>query len=118
MMDTLPLVYQPLMDGPDIRIGECAVCGRRFPLEQHHYVWRSWGKMFRDGREVKKPTITLCGFGNNLRDADGRYYCHGKAHRRMLHFRYDGELEYLETGEPTDYMRALDMEGWRCVTSR
>lgn len=115
MRDTLPLIYRPLMEAPSVRKECCAVCGRRFPLEQHHIVWRSWGKVFKDGKEVRKPTITLCGFGNNLRDADGRYYCHGKAHHRMLHFKYDGALMCLETEEPVSYQDALGMEGWRCI---
>lgn len=72
--------------------------------------------MFEKGREVRKPTITLCGFGNNLRDADGRCYCHGLAHSRMLHFKYvDGKLMYLKTEEPIGYLDALETEGWECV---
>lgn len=79
-------------------------------------VWRSKGKMFRDGVEVPKPTITICGFGNNLRDAAGRCYCHGLAHSMMLHFRYqNGRLEYLKTDEPTLYEVALELDGWREV---
>ena len=78
-------------------------------MEQHHMVWRSWGKMFREGKELPKPTITLCGFGNNLP------YCHGKAHARMLHFKWDDGLWYLETDEPTPYLEALETDGWRMV---
>lgn len=116
MRDTLPLIYRPLMEAPTLKLGYCAVCGRRFPLEQHHMVWRSWGKLFENGKERKKPTITLCGFGNNLRDADGRCYCHGMAHHRMLHFKYeDGTLCCLETDEPTSYLAALEMDGWKPI---
>lgn len=115
MDDTLPLVYRPLMEAESVVLPYCAICGRTYPLERHHIVWRSWGKLFRDGKEVQKPVITLCGRGNNLRDADGRLFCHGRAHNRMLHFRYEGELQCLETAEPTDYMSALEMNGWRPV---
>lgn len=138
---TLARVYWPLMQGPTMIAGRCFVCGRREPLEQHHYVWRSWGKLYRGGVEVRKPTITLCGFGNNeyhVEYINGRKvkvpYCHGIAHARKLHFRFigptdyskrhnmkretawgGGRLQYLITEEPTDYMDALDMEGWRNI---
>ena len=110
MQDTLPLMYRPLMQMESRGYNYCPICGRTGRLEQHHIVWRSWGKMFVDGKEVEKPTITLCGFGNNMP------YCHGKAHRHMLHFKYeDGELWYLETDEPTDYLSALELDGWMVV---
>lgn len=130
---TLPAILVPLMDAPSIRLERCAVCGRYHPLNQHHMVRRGAGKLYRAGIEVKKPTITLCGFGNNLRDADGRYYCHGLAHANMLHFRWvpeetvpgnfgnygrmaggiGGRLEYLLLDEPASYADALGMDGWR-----
>lgn len=113
---TLDEVYWPLMELPSIRLPYCAVCGRNRPIEQHHFVFRSAGELYRDGRRVPKSTVSLCGFGSNLRDADGIMYCHGKAHHRMLHFRNScGAMEYLETEEPTDYLSALEMEGWREV---
>lgn len=124
------------MEAPSVRLGRCAVCGRYSPLEQHHMVRRGAGKLYRAGVEVKKPTITLCGFGNNLADADGRPYCHGLAHANRLHFRwvrgempdpraalssdlgYDalargGHLEYILLDEPTSYADALGMGGWK-----
>lgn len=130
---TLPAILVPLMDAPSIRLERCAVCGRYHPLNQHHMVRRGAGKLYRAGIEVKKPTITLCGFGNNLRDADGRYYCHGLAHANMLHFRWvpeetvpgnfgnygrmaggiGGHPEYLLLDEPASYADALGMDGWR-----
>lgn len=111
--DTLARAYWPLMELPSIVTDRCAVCGRTRPLEQHHIVWRSQGRLFRDGREVPKPTITLCGFGNHLRDSDGRLLCHGMAHHHMLHFRNSGGvLEYLVTAGPVRYMEALRSDGW------
>lgn len=114
---TLPNIYRNLMDAPSIRSNRCAICGRAWPLNQHHIVWRSWGRLYDEsGREVSKPTITLCGLGNVQRDADGRWYCHGRAHERMLHFKYEGGiLWYLETYRPTSYLHALNMDGWREV---
>lgn len=127
---TLSAIYQPMMGAPSITTPYCAICGRHYPLEQHHIVRRSAGKMYDEfGHELKKPTVTLCGFGNNLKGADG-YYCHGLAHANRLHFRWvtsnnrmellhgyemwrGGHWEYLITEEPTDYVKALDMEGWR-----
>lgn len=128
-VSTLDRLLVPLMDAPSVRLPFCAVCGRPAPLEQHHVVFRSAGRLYRNGVEVPKPTLTLCGFGNSLRDAGGRYYCHGLAHARMLHFRWvpaegrdglelvapqgAGHLEYLLTGEPVKYADALGMDGWR-----
>ena len=128
---TLPQMWWPLMGRPSLRLPRCPVCGRAAPQEQHHPVRRGAGRLFRDGREVPKPTITLCGFGNNLRDADGREYCHGLAHANRLHFRWaeikgleqplgshpvpweGGHWEYLLLDEPADYLAALAMDGWR-----
>lgn len=118
---TLPAMYQPMMGKPSVRMAQCAVCGRTWPLEQHHVVLRSAGRMFVEGREIEKPTITLCGFGNNLRDADGREYCHGLAHHRLLHFRWvdddamacAGHWEFIRLDEARDYLTALRMDGWR-----
>ena len=118
---TLPAMYQPMMGKPSVRMARCAVCGRTWPLEQHHVVFRSAGKMFVEGREIEKPTITLCGFGNNLQDADGREYCHGLAHHRRLYFRWvdddaiacAGHWEYIRLDEACDYLTALRMDGWR-----
>ena len=118
---TLPAMYQPMMGKPSVRMARCAVCGRTWPLEQHHVVFRSAGKMFVEGREIEKPTITLCGFGNNLQDADGREYCHGLAHHRRLYFRWvdddaiacAGHWEYIRRDEAGDYLTALRMDGWR-----
>lgn len=106
------------MFGRSVRIDHCSVCGRGYPLEQHHVVRRSAGNLFVNGKKLEKPTLTLCGFGNNLTDADGRFYCHGLAHAGMLHFRVvDGEWEYIRTEEPVKYSRALQMEGWKPLNS-
>ncbi len=115
-VNTLPIIYQPLMGNPSIKRNRCAICGRSNPLEQHHIVRRGAGKMFdEDDHEIKKPTITLCGFGNHGKDADGKIYCHGIAHANRLHFRWNDGWEYILLDEPTDYLTALDMEGWKRV---
>lgn len=109
---TLQRQYWNLLSAPSVRLDHCAICGALRPLNQHHVIWRSWGEYYDGcGRRVEKPTITLCGSGN----ASG---CHGKAHQRMLHFRYSYEryrLEYLETEKPTRYIDALGMDGWKAV---
>ena len=118
---TLPAMYQPMMGKRSVRMARCAGCGRTWAREQHHVVFRSAGKMFVEGREIEKPTITLCGFGNNLQDADGREYCHGLAHHRRLYFRWvdddviacAGHWEYIRLDEACDYLTALRMDGWR-----
>jgi len=112
---TLDPIYWPLMDFDGGELPYCAVCGRAYPLNQHHLVWRSWGEMFRDGKAVPKPTLTLCGFGSNI----GPGWCHGKAHHRMLHFRNDrGRLEFIEFERPTRYLDALDCDGWEAIGGR
>ena len=121
-VDTLPEIYRPMMGKPSVTRSCCAVCGRIRPLEQHHIVRRGAGKLFDgSGREIEKPTVTLCGFGNNLQDADGRNYCHGLAHANRLHFRWvadgaiacSGHWEVIVLDEPTSYLDALALEGWR-----
>ena len=106
---TLPEIIRPLMDAPTVELPFCAICGRRWPLNRHHIVWRSWGEVWEGGRRLEKPTITLCGSGN----ASG---CHGLAHQRRLHFRMsEGRLQYLMTNRPTRYEEALGTDGWRDV---
>lgn len=107
---TLAPMYWPLMDGPSIFTDHCVVCGARGQLNNHHVVRRSAGKLYRDGIEVPKPTLTLCGFGNALGTAP-RLYCHGMAHHGRLHFRYRGRWEFLVT-QPCKYADALEMDGW------
>ena len=125
-VDTLPELYRPLMDGASMLTRWCVVCGRTHPLNRHHVVKRSAGKLYRGGVELPKPVLTLCGSGN----AGG---CHGKAHAGLLHFRWvsrqaynagkgmfwvgmaplGGHWEYLETDAPVKYQDALEMDGWR-----
>ena len=107
---TTPEIYLPLYGVESIELDRCAICGRTWPLNRHHLVWRSWGQAYdEEGQRLKKPTITLCGSGNT----GG---CHGLAHHRRLHFRVTAErLEYLITDRPTRYEAALDMDGWRDV---
>ena len=127
--DTLPEIWRPLMRAPSVETRVCAVCGRPGRVERHHMVKRSAGRLYRHGAEVPKPTITLCGLGNNLRGPGGRVWCHGAAHHGLLHFRWvaggtrdgpyslagptGGHLEYLFTDGPTPYGEALEMGGWR-----
>ena len=74
-VDTLPEILRPLMEGPSIETPRCAVCGAPWPLNRHHIVRRGAGKLFRDGREVPKPTVMLCGSGNGSG-------CHGAGARQ------------------------------------
>lgn len=119
---TVDAILLPMMGKPSIdnEAHACCVCGTP-ATNKHHIVKRSSGKLVRDGREVPKPTVRLCGAGN----ASG---CHGKAHDGMLHFRWvesvrrdnrtgevlvGGHWECIETDEPTKYQDALAMDGWR-----
>ena len=99
------------MEGPSINTGHrCAICGRTSgPIEMHHIVFRSQG-----GKSG--PTVTLCGFGNNLRDGDGKCWCHGLAHAYRLHFWWDGgEWSYLITDKPMKLEKALGLDGWKPI---
>lgn len=121
---TLAPIWWPLMQSPDVTPGYCAICGRAYPTEKHHLVRRSAGELYQDGKKIRKPVIELCGFGNNLKDPNGRYYCHGKAHNGLLYFRWNGRLEFLDvsetlkrsfeerTGLSFDYQAALESTGW------
>lgn len=118
---TMAKIWQPLMEGCTVKKNRCCVCGRSEPLNDHHVVKRSAGNLYKDGVKISKPTITLCGFGNNLQDSYGRDYCHGLAHAGMLHFKWVksdkiagcGHWEFLKTDEPVKYQKALEMDGWR-----
>lgn len=106
---TMDPILWPLMEGPSIKTDHCMICGRTWPLNQHHVVRRSAGQLWRGGKRLPKPTVTLCGSGN----ASG---CHGLAHQNRLHFRVAGGWwEYLITDEPTGYADALGADGWRPV---
>lgn len=119
---TVDAILLPMMGKPSIdnEAHVCCICGKP-ATDKHHIVRRGAGKLVRDGREVAKPTVRLCGSGN----ASG---CHGLAHAGMLHFRWaatvrkdtrtgnvimGGHWEYLLTDEPTKYQTALAMDGWR-----
>jgi len=120
---TVPEFFKGLMDKPDIETGGwCAVCGSPWHVERHHIVKRSQGRWVEDGREHRKPTVMLCGFGN----VGG---CHGEAHAGRLHFRFlgddgtvnpigdvPGRWQMHRFPKGTDYLSALGYEhGWYCV---
>ena len=127
---TLPEMLWPLMDGLSVDTPWCCVCGRSgVPLNRHHVVRRGAGVLYRNGVEVPKPTLMLCGSGNTSG-------CHGLAHQNRLHFRfvrdewrvprrpgdceggYDvslargGHWEWLLCDEPTKYTDVLESSGW------
>lgn len=58
-VDTLPEFLRPLMDGCSVETPFCCVCGRTYPLNRHHVVRRSAGKLYRYGVEMPKPTVML-----------------------------------------------------------
>lgn len=100
--DLWDMLDRPTVDTRPI----CAVCGAP-ANEQHHPIRRGAGNVYgADGRTARKPTITLCGFGNTSG-------CHGKAHDGRLHFRFTDRWECLETEEPIDRLTALGLDGWR-----
>ena len=61
---TINELYLPMMGKPNIdnAYGVCCICGRP-ASDKHHIVKRSAGKLVIKGREIKKPTVRLCGSG-------------------------------------------------------
>lgn len=138
---TVDEIFKPMMGKPNVEAPYCVVCGSTKNLEQHHPVKRSEGVWIRDGRELRKPTLTLC------------KKCHGKVHSRggLLWFRWKdvksgdwvdgtascpnaGHFEYLELSKEDElkwraahplpngklpskigYMNALEMKGWKRI---
>ena len=98
-----PMMGKPNIDNED---GLCCWCGKP-ATDKHHIVKRSAGKLVIQGREVKKPTVRLCGMGNT----GG---CHGLAHAGLLHFRWvENRWEGIETSQPMKYQQALTQTEWR-----
>jgi hypothetical protein len=64
----------------DMHCVGCDADPARRSCEEHH---RRPGDT-SDNRPSAK--VLVCGFGNNLRDADGRWWCHGRAHQRREAF--------------------------------
>lgn len=62
--------------------GQCFRCGTdRGPFNCHHRLGSGLGP------DTPENRLTLCGFGNNLRDADGRVWCHGWVHQNSARAR-------------------------------
>lgn len=60
-VDTLPEYLRPLMDGVTVRTPYCAVCGRTYPLNQHHVVRRGAGKTDELWEnEIAKKLVRKC----------------------------------------------------------
>lgn len=137
---TVDEVFKPMMGKPSVIKPYCVVCGSTRNLEQHHPVKRSEGIWRVAGREMQKPTLTLC------------RRCHSKVHHDggLLYFKWSqsdadfwqgkpnyigaGHWEFIEISEeqerrwrelhklpngelPTKigYMNALEMSGWRKI---
>ena len=106
---TLPLMWWHMMGAPDAGEQQCVVCGSTWHLNHHHPVKKSAGELYgADGKAIRKPKLLICGNGNT----EG---CHGLAHQGKLHFSYNGEWLYLLLDESTDYLSALEMDGWRSI---
>lgn len=137
---TVDEVFKPMMGKPSVIKPYCVVCGSTENLEQHHPVKRSEGKWVVDGREILKPTLTLC------------RRCHAKVHHDggTLYFKWvksdadfwhgipnpigAGHFEYLELTDEQEarwkelhklpngelpakvgYMNALEISGWKRI---
>ena len=100
-MNELQRMYQ--YSAPSIELPYCPFCGKK-ATNRHHIVPRSQGG--GDG-----ATVTVCGMGN----ASG---CHGLLHDHKLHMRYTDHWEYFRSEEPVKFQDALEMDGWRPLTTK
>ena len=138
---TVDEVFKPMMGKPSIYADYCVVCGSTEILEQHHPVKPSEGKWIRDGREVRKPTLTLCrkchskvhSHGGYLwfrwKDAkigewaSGNTYAAGGGCFEFLELSYEEARKWKEKHplpngslpSKIGYMNALEMKGWRRI---
>lgn len=138
---TVDEVFKPMMGKPSVYASYCVVCGSTENLEQHHPVKRSEGKWIRDGREVRKPTLTLCrkchskvhshgGYlwfrwrGAKVGEwASGNTFTAGAGCFEFLELTFDEALKWKEKHplpngklpSKIGYMNALDMKGWRRI---
>lgn len=144
---TIDEVFLPMMGKPSITAPYCVVCGAsNVRLDQHHPVKRSAGKLVIDGREIKKPTLTLCRKCHDLLHAQGLLYFKWVDAGSMTdlahaHMRFDhgGHYEFLllteeerrkwieshplpngELPSRVGYMNALEIPHWertkQCMT--
>lgn len=95
MSDTIGLL---VLERDDWR---CFRCGRivlSLDHNCHHRMYAGSG-----GPDTPENRITLCGFGNNRRDANGREWCHGWVHHNKTEAMASGwaisrhELRPIET---------------------
>ena len=93
------LLLADLIDKPSHLGMWCCVCGRVGHLNAHHVIPRSQGG-------EAGPRLRLCGSGTTG--------CHGEAHEKRLHFRWEHGWEWLAT-EPMKYEAALELDGWRRI---
>lgn len=67
----------------------------------------------RGGKDGAANRITLCGFGNNLSDADGRVLCHGWVHANDEEARRNGWVISQYDPRPDEEIPAYHwMWGW------
>lgn len=77
----------------------CFRCGRplaNFPHNCHHRLTAGLGP------DTPENRISLCGFGNNLRNADGVTLCHGFAHQNGTLARAEGWIISRHAKEPPE----------------
>lgn len=115
-----------------MKLPYCPICGRAWPLEQHHPVRRGAGKLFDangpGGSQADHHAVRLRQQPAGRRRAP---LLPRLAHEGRLHFRWSevrgldtslahfpapyegGHWEYLLLDEGCDYLTALGMDGWR-----
>jgi hypothetical protein len=69
----------------------------------HHRLLKSGGVVI-DGPQNR---ITLCGFGNNLSDADGVELCHGWVHHHSAEARANGWIISRHATQPPELIPVL-----------
>lgn len=100
-----------LLGKPDLIRPWCVACGSNghsmlepLRIEGHHAIPKGMGGLPPElEREI--PLLSLCGWGNECG-------CHHDVHAGLLHFRWVGWWQCLQTEFPTKYQDALAMDGW------
>ena len=94
----------------------CFRCGTPITFSSqwncHHRLTSALGPDTSDNR------ISLCGFGNNLRDADGREWCHGWVHQNSREARDSGWIISRHDKRPPAEVPVLHWRtGWVLLTA-
>jgi hypothetical protein len=101
-------IAQLVLERDDSRCFRCGLIVAASPRNCHHRLFAG-----RGGPDEAPNRLTLCGSGNNLRDADGRIWCHGWVHQNNTEAEYHGWVISQYDERPPELVPVLHwMWGW------